>query len=233
MSDRTSILAIGAHAADMEISAGAVLAKCASQGGEITLLHLTLGERGHPKLDPDAYAAQKRTEAEEAAKELGGRAIFFPYKDGELPDTEEVRYQVCDVIREVKPTVILSHWKNSIHKDHAAAHRIVEDAVFYAAIPGIVRTLPNHRGASLYYTENWEDPEGFTPYYHMDITGFTETWERAARRYELFSGTISSFPYLDYYRSLARIRGALSGVEFACAFDISAFGKKRRVDMLP
>lgn len=232
MSEGRSILAIGAHAADMEISAGAVLAKCASLGGEVTLLHLTPGERGHPTLDPDAYAAQKRMEAEDAAKELGGRAIFLDHKDGELPDTEEVRFQVCDVIREVKPTIILSHWKNSIHKDHITAHRIVEDAVFYAAIPGIVRALPNHRGASLYYTENWEDPEGFTPYYYVDVTGFMELWERAARRYELFSGNISSFPYLDYYRSLARVRGALSGFEFACAFDIPEFGKKRRVDFL-
>ena len=42
------ILAIGAHAGDMEISCGAVLIKEAHLGAEVHLLHLTRGGRGHP-----------------------------------------------------------------------------------------------------------------------------------------------------------------------------------------
>ena len=31
-------------------------------------------------------------------KHLGGEAVVLPYVDGELPDNEEVRFQVCDLI---------------------------------------------------------------------------------------------------------------------------------------
>ena len=36
---------------------------------------------------------------------------------------------------------MLTHWGASIHKDHAAAHRIVVDAVLLASLPGIALAL--------------------------------------------------------------------------------------------
>jgi LmbE family N-acetylglucosaminyl deacetylase len=73
-----TILAIGAHAADMELSAGALLAHQAKLGDRVVLLHLTLGEGGHPKLPPAIYREQKRREAEAAARDLGAEVIFGP-----------------------------------------------------------------------------------------------------------------------------------------------------------
>jgi 3-deoxy-7-phosphoheptulonate synthase len=43
-----SIMAIGAHIGDMELTAGEVLAKHAILGDKITLVHLTAGEKGNP-----------------------------------------------------------------------------------------------------------------------------------------------------------------------------------------
>ena len=47
----------------MEVSAGAVLARQHKLGDRVTLLHLTLGEGGNPKLAPQTYGEQKRREA--------------------------------------------------------------------------------------------------------------------------------------------------------------------------
>src|SRR5512146_1492695 len=110
-----TILAIGAHAGDMEVSCGALLAKHAHRGSRIAMLHLTLGEGGNPNLSPQAYGAQKKREAESIGKTIGADVIFGPYKDGELPDSDEARRYVADVIRQVKPSHIITHWKNSIH----------------------------------------------------------------------------------------------------------------------
>ena len=66
-----TILAIGAHAGDVELTSGAVLAKQAMKGERVVILHLTLGERGNPKMTAEAYGEQKRREATEAAKALG------------------------------------------------------------------------------------------------------------------------------------------------------------------
>lgn len=228
------ILAVGAHAGDMEIACGAVLAKHAKLGDRVVLLHLTLGEGGNPRLTPEEYGRQKRHEAEVAAKAMGAEVIFGPYKDGELPNDEAARRYVADVIRQVKPTHIITHWKNSIHKDHAAAHAITNDAVLLAALAGVKSEYSTHRGVKrIYFTENWEDPEGFHPYIYINVTEEQEIWEKCVTQYEFIRGGISTFPYLEYYKSLARVRGAESGFHEAVAFDIDPFGKKQIYDSLP
>ncbi len=231
---RKTILAIGAHAGDMEVSCGAVLAKHARLGDAVVLLHLTLGEGGNPALSPSAYGEQKKREALAIGAAIGAEVIFGPYKDGELPNDEQARRYVADVIRQVKPTHIITHWKNSIHKDHAAAHAIVNDAVLLASLEGVVTEHPRHRGVrSILYAENWEDPEGFTPYLFVDVTDDFERWQEWVVNYQFIKGGISSFPYLDYYSALARVRGALGGKKYAVCFDMDAFGKKRVLDALP
>ena len=152
---KKTILAIGAHCGDIEVTCGAVLAKHSKLGDRVAILHLTLGEGGNPKIPPREYGEQKRREAGAAAKVLGAEAIFAPYKDGELPNTEDVRHYVADVIRLVKPTHLVTHWRTSIHKDHAATHAIVNDAVLLASLEGVVSPHPRHRGVrAIYYTEN-------------------------------------------------------------------------------
>jgi LmbE family N-acetylglucosaminyl deacetylase len=115
-----TILAIGAHAADMELTAGPILAHQKLLGDRIVILHLTLGEAGNPKLAPAKYAEQKRREAEAAAKALGAEVIIGPYSDALLPNDDAARRYVADIIRQVKPTYVITHWKNSMHKDHPA-----------------------------------------------------------------------------------------------------------------
>ena len=227
------ILAIGGHCGDMEFTCGAVLLKHAKAGHQITLLHLTRGEKGDPTMSPDDYAAQKKIEAEAAAKALGGKALFLPYGDGELPVNDEVKYQIADIIREIKPTTLITHWKKSIHKDHANTHLNVVDAQFYAAIPGIKRALPHHSARGPYYAENWEDPYDFNPYIYVDVSDVFDEWVEAACKYKLFAGGVSKFPFKDYYKSLAVIRGAQIGVKYAVAFDIEPMGKKQVMGFMP
>jgi LmbE family N-acetylglucosaminyl deacetylase len=120
-----TVLAIDAHAGDAEITAGAILARHRRLGDRVVMLHLTLGEGGNPKMSPAAYAEQKKREALAAARALGAEVLFGPWKDGELRDTEEAARYVADVIRQVKPTHVITHWKASLHPDHEAAYRIV------------------------------------------------------------------------------------------------------------
>ena len=222
-----TLLAIGAHAGDMELTAGALLAKQAAKGDRVVILHLTLGEGGNPKLDAKTYGEQKRREASEAAKSIGAEVIFGPYKDGALPNNEEARNYVAGVIREVKPTHIITHWKNSMHKDHATTSAVARDAVLAASLSG-------WRGVrSVWFAENWEDAEGFSPYIYVDVaTGF-DKWREAVTKYEFVRGGISSFAYLDYYTGLASVRGAEARKKHAIAFDIEPYGKRRIIDEVP
>jgi LmbE family N-acetylglucosaminyl deacetylase len=229
-----TLLAVGAHCGDMEISCGAVLAGFIRQGGRVVLLHLTLGEGGNPRLSPAAYGEQKRREAATAARTLGAEVIYGPYKDGELPDNEEASRYVADVIRQVKPAILITHWKNSIHKDHSATFRLVQNAELLAALPAVKTGHEPYAGIQhILFAENWEDKEGFFPFTYVDVSADLETWEKCVKQYEFIRGGIVSYPYFDYYKALARVRGAESSFHDSVAFEIDPAGKKQILKALP
>lgn len=202
-----TILAVGAHVGDMELTAGLLLAACAAEGGHIATLALTAGEKGAPACaDVADYRSHKVAEAKAFAARLGGEAQVLGYADGLLPDDDEVRFAVCDIIRRIKPDILITHAQNSMHKDHAACHRIVEDARFYAGIAGFERALPAHFARTLYFAENWEDAVGFEPHVYLDVTAGYELWKEAVAT-QWFATHSTSFPYLEYYDALSRVRG--------------------------
>jgi LmbE family N-acetylglucosaminyl deacetylase len=229
-----TILAIGAHAGDMELTVGAVLIKQHKLSDRVVILHMTLGEGGNPRLSPTAYGAQKRREALAADSVIGAETIVAPYRDGEIPNDDAARKYVADVIRTVKPAYIITHWSHSIHKDHANTSLIVQDAVLLASLEGVITQHPAHRGVrGVYYADNWEDAESFSPYIYIGVADEMAQWKEAVTKYEFVGGRISSFRYLEYYEGLSAVRGAISGKGRAVAFDIDAFGKRRVLDSLP
>lgn len=212
------ILAIGAHVGDMELTCGGLLATCAAEGGHIATLALTGGEKGNPPgQTPAEYRVQKVREAENFAELLGGQAYVLPYADGLLPDDDQARFAVCDIIRREKPDLILTHHEKSMHKDHAACHRIVKDAWFYAAIGGFERELPPHF-APIRFAENWEDAVDFKPYEYIEVSeaGFA-LWQKAVQTHWFVTGS-KSFPYFEYYSHLKRLRGIEARRPYAEAF---------------
>lgn len=130
-----TILAIGGHIGDMELTAGGVMATNALNGGKNITLALTAGERGNPKhLTVEEYRKQKIEEATRFMKMMNGEAIVLEYRDGELPNDEKVRREVAEIIAKHKPDIIITHWHSRMHKDHNATHYIVQDAQFIASV---------------------------------------------------------------------------------------------------
>ena len=228
-----TILAIGAHAGDMELTAGAVLALQRERGDRVVLLHLTLGEGGKPALTPAEYGSQKRREAQAVADSLGAEVRFGPWADGQIPDDEAARRWVADAIRQVRPTNVITHWRASLHKDHATTHRVVSDAVLLASLPGVQTETPAWRGVrSVWYAENWEDAEGFSPYVFVNVTSVLDRWRRAVSQYEFARGG-TGFRYVEYYDALATVRGLEARTGRAVAFEVDSWGKRRIVESMP
>lgn len=221
------IMAIGGHVGDAELTAGGVLASMSLLGHKIITVALTGGEKGNPPhIELEDYRVQKEKEAKEFADMLNGISVVLPYKDGELPDNEEVRFKVADLIRKYKPNVLITHWKNSMHKDHILTHKIVKDAQFYAGIPGFKRKDAPHFAAGPFYAENWEDAEGFHPYYYVKVSeeGF-KLWQKAIEKH-WFAVNSKSFKYKEYYEALMAVRGKEARTLYAVAFDVDYTSKK-------
>lgn len=227
------VLAIGAHIGDAEITAGLLVAKYAAAGHKATMLHLTAGEKGNPKRDVREYRQQRIREAEATARILGAAdCIVLDHPDGELHADQATIHEMCDLIRQLRPDIVLTHWRGSFHRDHRAAYEITMEGGFLAALPGIERAQPAHLVRGLYYLENWEDREDFHPDLWVDVSAVFDRWVAACREHELLRGEIS-FDYLHYYTGLAAQRGAEVGVQYAVAVSLPPISRKRKVDYFP
>jgi LmbE family N-acetylglucosaminyl deacetylase len=223
------ILAIGAHMGD-EVAWGHVLAAQRRQGLSIGILHLTPGEKGHPTMSPEDYAAQKTREAQACANMLGAEMWAFDFKDGELPVDDDVKHQIAHILRLARPRMVITHWKGSMHKDHTAAHENLPDARFYAGLPAFKSEHPHHWVSQVLYGENWEDLQGYGPEVYVELLEEDlQPYERAMREYALFRGEVAKFPYLDYYRALARTRGCEVGFQYAASFAVPPEARRRKL----
>jgi LmbE family N-acetylglucosaminyl deacetylase len=206
-----TLMAIAAHPGDAMFTMGAGVARQVSTGGRGIFLNLTHGERGNPAIAPAEYGTLQVSATDTAAKILGAETAYLSYPDGELPDNEEARFEVCDVIRRHKPGIIVTHWQGSYHKDHRACYNIVNDAIFYAGLPGIKRKLPAHSVGKLLFAENWEDADGFRQDIYLDVSDVFIRWVEACSVFPMWRGE-TGFHYDDYYKSLAVARGSLARI---------------------
>lgn len=227
----SNIMSIAAHPGDTFFAMGAPVALTVDQGGRGSLLSLTLGERGSATIPHVQYGAMQRSAAQKAAAMMGAEALFLHYPDGEVPINDEAKFAVCDFIRQYKPDIVVTHWKGSWHKDHRACYEIVQDAIFYAALPSIARKLPAHAVGKLFFDDNWEDATGFVPDTYLDISPVFERWMDACAVFPMWRGE-NGFRYNDYYGSLAVARGCVANFKKAVALMSPPEQHLRHVRML-
>lgn len=225
------ILAVGAHTGDAQLTSGMLLAKRALQGDKIIILDLTAGERGAPKgVSISDFRKQNIDGAAAFARMLGGKSIVLDVPDGELYPSMELELKVAGIMRENKVTQVLYHWKNSLHKDHISAHTITRNAIFFASLPTFEHPLPPARIVRTMMAENWEDSEGFQPYFYADVSDGFELWKKAIVNLWLAENS-TSFKYLRYYEALSICRGALIGKQHASAFATFDYAKRQVLEI--
>lgn len=227
-----TIMAIGAHTGDAQLTCGMLLAKHAMAGDKIITVDLTAGERGTPMgMTPEEFRPQNVAAAGEFAKMLGGESIVFDIPDGELYASKELELKLARIMREKQVTKVLYHWKNSMHKDHMQASIISDHACFFASLPTFdMDGLAPAPIRSMLYAENWEDSEGFKPYFFYDVTEAFPLWKEAIKKLWLTEHS-RDFKYLRYYEALAITRGALIKTDYATAFGIDEYAKRVKQEL--
>ena len=228
-----TIMAVGAHTGDAQLTCGMLLAKHAMAGDKIITVDLTAGERGTPAgLTPEEFRPQNIAAAADFAKGLGGESIVFDTPDGELYDSKELELKLARVMREHQVDAVLYHWPKSMHKDHIEASKITENAIFFASLPTFAMDdLKPAPIRSFMHAENWEDSEGFVPYYYFDVSEAFPLWKENIKKLWLTEHS-RDFKYLRYYEALSIMRGALIKVDHATAFAIPDYAKKVKRELL-
>ncbi|MGB6639581.1 MAG: PIG-L family deacetylase, partial [Thermoanaerobaculia bacterium] len=100
---RLDVLAIGAHADDVELGCGGTVALLASQGRKVGILHLTRGEAG-----TRGTAEERQHEAGVAARALGAATVeFLDFGDGALCTGQAEEDVLIGVLRRLRPELVL------------------------------------------------------------------------------------------------------------------------------
>ncbi|WP_166356160.1 PIG-L deacetylase family protein [Phytoactinopolyspora limicola] len=215
-----SIMAVGGHIGDMDLAAGPLLAQAVLDGGRATLVALTPGERGHPRLGIDEYKTQKIEEGRAFAAAIGAEFhVFDDISDGFLPVTDDVAGRLARLVRTTRPEMVVAHWRHSIHTDHEHASHLAERARFLAGLPGWDPAGGDRHGvAQLLYAENWEDERKFRADTYVPISDEAfEVWHAAIQGQAFARGETYGFRYIDYYAAQLIMRGCLARTRRAVA----------------
>ncbi|MFB3813493.1 MAG: bacillithiol biosynthesis deacetylase BshB1 [Terriglobales bacterium] len=219
--DPVDVLAIAAHRDDVEQTCGGTLLKMAQRGHRTAILDLTQGEMG-----TRGTADDRAREADEAAKILQvswRRALDIP--DGRVENTWENRCKVAQVIRELRPRVLVLPYFLARHPDHYVTATLGYEAAFIA---GLVKlelgtTAPAHRPFKIVYASLYHDVR---PSFVVDITDQFEDRFRALMayrsQYEDQDAGRGVFPahaeIRERVEAMARFYGLLAGVKYAEPF---------------
>ena len=155
-SDR--VLCVAAHPDDLEYGVSAAVAKWVEQGVDVTYLLLTTGEAGIQDKSPEETGPLRAQEQKRACAKVGVDDLrILDFSDGVLEYSIELRKKIAEVIRDVKPTVlVLTEWGLEVpwglnHADHRVAGLAAVDAVRDAGNKWLFTDLTDENGAQLDY----------------------------------------------------------------------------------
>jgi LmbE family N-acetylglucosaminyl deacetylase len=217
------VLAVMAHPDDAELLCAGTLARAKADGAAaLGLCVMCQGDKGVPAagVGDDLVAVRKR-EASEAAAVLAATLYWLEARDGELFDTYERRLKLIEVLRQFRPTLVITHGPEDYHPDHRAAYAIAEAATWMAASRGQRTQSPPIAEPPGLWMADPVAMMGFAPEFYVDVTAHVETKRRmlACHRSQLLRGGDPGFaPLEELMLRQCRARGEQSGVDAAEAF---------------
>ncbi len=134
-------IAIGAHPDDIEFYMAGTLVLLRRAGWETHYLNIGNGCCGSMQYDARKTRRIRRDEAKRAATVLGAHYHESFCNDLEIFYELKTLRRLAAVIREVKPTVVLTHPPVDYMEDHTETCRLVVSAAFSHAMPNF-RSIP-------------------------------------------------------------------------------------------
>ena len=182
------VLAIVAHPDDAELLCGGSLLQSKDRGERTGILDLTRGEMGS-----QGSPERRAEEARKAAEILGlsiRRNAGLP--DANLRNTHETRRVVAQLLRELRPRVVITHWTQGRHPDHRAAAELVYDASYLSGLRNFTAEGSPFRPLKVVHALSFrEEPQ--KPTFVVDITKQMEKKLEAIAAYSSqFGGAVQA-----------------------------------------
>jgi len=174
---KLDILAFGAHPDDVELGAGATVAKMVASGKKVGIIDLTQGELG-----TRGTAETRKQEATDAAEILGVEIREnLGFRDGFFIDDENHQMKIIEMIRKYQPEIVLCNAVDDRHIDHGKGADLVEKACFLSGLKKIDTGQNHWRPRHVFHYIQWLP---LKPDFVLDVTGFVEKKKQACFAYK-------------------------------------------------
>jgi N-acetylglucosamine malate deacetylase 1 len=156
MSEPIRVLAVHAHPDDVEFQCAGTLLLLRKAGCDVTIATMTPGDCGSAEHDAEAIAAIRRDEARASAALIGAEYVCLEFRDLAIFNDDDSRRRVTELLRRMRPDVILTAPPADYIADHEMTSLLVRDACFAAPCPN-------------YATRQWEPaaPLGKIPHLYF------------------------------------------------------------------
>lgn len=134
MAERAAI-AIAAHPDDIEFMMAGTLCLLREAGYRIHYLNIATGSAGSLQHGPAALRRIRRAEAKKAAALLGAEFHESRVDDLEVVYSIPLLRWLAGIVREVKPSIVLTHSPQDYMEDHTNTCRLAVSAAFARGIP--------------------------------------------------------------------------------------------------
>lgn len=225
------ILSIHAHPDDAEILAGGTLALLARRGHAITIVTMTPGDCGTAEYTAEEISRIRREEAGRAAAMIGAEYICAEFRDLAIFNDDAARRRVTEILRRVRPDIVLTASPTDYLCDHENTSVLVRDACFAAPAPNYATRAENATLAPaaiphLYFMDpsGGVDREGnvVRPQFVVDVeTVFETKWNMLASHASQRNWLIRQHgmdDYMETMKSWTAARAQLAGLRYGEGF---------------
>ena len=193
-----TVLAIAAHPDDIEFVMAGTLMRLKSAGYKLHYWNLANGCCGSTVTDREETARIRRLEGMAAAEFVGATFHESICADLEIFYNQATLAKVASVIREVAPTIVLTHALHDYMEDHMNAARLAVTGAFCRGMPNFP-VSPHREPVAGYVTVYHAQPHGNrTPMGEVVVpTQFVDVTELIDQKCEMLAQHASQKLWLD------------------------------------
>lgn len=200
-----NVLAVGAHADDVELGCGGSLAKHVRRGDRVFIYTATTSGGINPYGEQIRDEKVSASDGEKSAALLGAKLIVGKFRTNELAFDDALNVDLIRVIDEKQIDMMYTHWDGDAHHDH----KMLSLASIHAG---------RHLNRILMYRSNWfKSPNAFDENFYVDIS---DTWEIKENLLNCYPAEMSRTQgdWLRFNKNRAENYGMMLGVRYAEAF---------------